>query len=229
MPPHSHLPATQLSERRSHATQAAPLVPHAVTAGTVHVDPWQQPAGQLAASQPTQTPLEQRWLPLHATPAPHPHVPLVQVSLVRGSQAAHCAPAVPHAAAVGIVVHTLLEQHPLGHVAAEQGGATQLPPTHWVPPVQGGLEPHLQAPIAQVSAVFELHIAQTAPPVPHFATVGTVVQLPCAQQPVGHEVASQTHAPPTQRVPEPHAGPAPHAHLPAAQLSAMAGLHAAHA
>ncbi len=227
LPPHSHLPAVQLFERMSHATHAAPLFPQAVIAGVVQIDPWQHPPGQLAASHTTHTPPVQRWFPLQATPLPHPHLPAVQVSLVIGSHAAHCAPALPHAVTLG-TVHTLFAQQPFGQVAGEHGGATQLPPTHCLPPVHAGLAPHRHAPIAQVSAVFESHIAQTEPPVPHAPTVG-VTQASPAQQPVAHEVASHTHAPPTQRVPAPHASPAPHAHLPSVQRSAVVGLHALHA
>ncbi len=52
-------------------------------------------------------------------------------------------------------------------------------------------------------------------------------QLPFAsQQPLGHEVASHTHWPLTQRVPAPQAGPLPQAHCPPMQALAAMGLHA---
>ncbi|MDP3238003.1 MAG: hypothetical protein Q8N26_34750 [Myxococcales bacterium] len=49
------------------------------------------------------------------------------------------------------------------------------------------------------------------------------------QHPDGHDVASQTHAPDTQRWPVPHAAPAPHRHAPDAQPSPRApqSVHAA--
>ena len=43
-----------------------------------------------------------------------------------------------------------------------------------------------------------LHVPQLSPPVPHFASVGALQVFP-SQQPVGQDVASQTHAPPTHR------------------------------
>lgn len=59
------------------------------------------------------------------------------------------------------------------------------------------------------------HFAQATPPIPQVARLRTRQTLP-AQQPVAHEVASQTHLPPTQRWPVPQAGPAPQAQVPAA-------------
>jgi hypothetical protein len=69
-----------------------------------------------------------------------------------------------------------------------------------------------------------------APPLAlQLPTAGTVQVLPL-QQPVGHDVASQAHAPPTQRCPLPHAGPLPHVHAPASeQVSAFVASQAMHA
>jgi len=70
---------------------------------------------------------------------------------------------------------------------------------------------------------------QTAPLVPQLASDGGLQALP-PQQPLGHEVASQVHAPATQRWPSPHGAPLPHWHEPAGeQLSALAGSHATQA
>jgi hypothetical protein len=44
-----------------------------------------------------------------------------------------------------------------------------------------------------------VHIWQAAPPVPHAPTSVPGWQAPAAQQPVGHEVPSQTQPPPVQR------------------------------
>jgi hypothetical protein len=49
------------------------------------------------------------------------------------------------------------------------------------------------------------------------------------QQPVGHEVASHTQAPPEHRCPAPQAGLDPHEHTPPVQESAVLGSHATHA
>jgi hypothetical protein len=71
-----------------------------------------------------------------------------------------------------------------------------------------------------------LHAAPFAPQLP---SDGTVQVLPL-QQPVGHDVASQAQAPPTQRWPLPHAGPLPHVHAPAGeQVSAFVASQAMHA
>jgi len=71
-----------------------------------------------------------------------------------------------------------------------------------------------------------LHAAPLAPQLP---TDGTVQVLP-AQHPFGHDVASQVHAPLTQRWPLPHTGPLPHAQAPAGeQVSALVGSQAMHA
>ena len=223
--PHWHWPATQLSERRSQARHTAPLAPHPVSVEGVQTAPWQQPVEQVLLSQATQAPPVQRWLPVHDGPAPQPQLPVpLQVSLVIGSQAAHSAPGAPQAVAVG-VTQALLEQHPVRQVAAVHAGATQLPLTHCWPPPQAGPVPHLQLPAEQLSAVLVSHIAQMPPAVPHCATEGEL-QVSPAQQPVVHEVASQTQAPPTHRVPAPQAGPAPHEHWPAVHLSAVARSHA---
>jgi hypothetical protein len=50
-----------------------------------------------------------------------------------------------------------------------------------------------------------------------------------AQHPLGHDVASHTQAPLTQRWPAPQAGPVPQVQLPFVQLSALVALQATHA
>jgi hypothetical protein len=66
---------------------------------------------------------------------------------------------------------------------------------------------------------------QVPPTVPQLVSE-SVRHTPEAQQPFRHEEASQTQAPERQRWPLAHAGPAPHAQVPAVvQLSAAAVLH----
>ena len=48
------------------------------------------------------------------------------------------------------------------------------------------------------------------------------------QQPFGHEVASQTHAPPLQRWPAGHAAFVPHLHSPLVHVLVVVGSHWAH-
>jgi hypothetical protein len=66
------------------------------------------------------------------------------------------------------------------------------------------------------------HAPHALPPAPHIAALGTTHWLPL-QQPVGHEFESHTHAPATQRSPEPQAPPVPQRQPPIAQLSAIDG------
>jgi hypothetical protein len=111
---------------------------------------------------------------------------------------------VPHCAALG-ATQLLPLQQPAGQLAALQpvhAWLVQLPPPHE---------------------------AQAAPPVPHSLAWSPLLHTPCAsQQPFGQLVASQTHAPETQRWPVAQAAPAPQAHAPFEQRSARAS-HAPHA
>lgn len=56
---------------------------------------------------------------------------------------------------------------------------------------------------------------------PHAALVGVVHTPVALQHPVGHDVASHRHAPPTQRCPAAQGAPVPHAHAPPTQPSAL--------
>jgi hypothetical protein len=69
-----------------------------------------------------------------------------------------------------------------------------------------------------------LQAAHSAPLPPHAAVVGVTHWLPM-QQPVGHEVASQTHALPKQRWPPPHAAAPPQVQTPLVQPLALVMLH----
>jgi hypothetical protein len=97
-----------------------------------------------------------------------------------------------------------------------------------------------QQPLVQVAALHVLHMppAQLSPtgqavhcepPEPHAEGMLPARQAPPWQQPFGHEPTSQLHAPATQWLPAVQAGPAPHAHAPFVQPSAVAGSQAAQA
>jgi hypothetical protein len=97
-----------------------------------------------------------------------------------------------------------------------------------VPPVQAGKRPQRQVPVEeQLSAVLRSQATQVPPPTPQLAT-DSGTHAPFAQQPPGHDRALQTQTPPTQAVPLPQLGPAPHAHVPVKGSHALlvAGLHA---
>lgn len=87
----------------SHAAHAAPVAPQEVTVRAVtHVEPEQQPLGQLAAVHGlvTQVLLRHCWLAPHAGPVPHLHAPPVQLLDALGLQATQAAPSVPQVAEV---------------------------------------------------------------------------------------------------------------------------------
>jgi hypothetical protein len=122
---------------------------------------------------------------------------------------------VPHADELG-AVHVDPAQQPLGH---EIGSQTQAPPEHRCPAPHAGPPSHRQTPPTHESAV-EPQATHAAPPVPHADALGAVHVDP-AQQPLGHDVASQTQTPPEHRCPAPHAGPPPHSHIPFTHESAL--------
>jgi hypothetical protein len=57
-------------------------------------------------------------------------------------------------------------------------------------------------------------LVHAAPPVPHSEPVVGVTHVVPLQQPLGHEVALHTQAPPEQTCPAPHSGPLPHMQTP---------------
>jgi hypothetical protein len=64
------------------------------------------------------------------------------------------------------------------------------------------------------------------PPVPQEEDDLVVMQVAPEQHPLGHDAGSQTHAPPWQSCPDPHADPIPQAHAPdVEQLSAFVESH----
>ncbi len=85
--------------------------------------------------------------------------------------------------------------------------------------------PHLHAPPVQLFDALGLHATQAAPAVPQVAAV-LALQTSPTQQPLAHEVASQTHWLLRQRVPGPHAGPEPQVQVPLVQLSAVVAVQA---
>ena len=92
---------------------------------------------------------------------------------------------------------------------------TQEPPQHIWPGWQAGPLPQAQVPCAvQVSASVAEPAVHVPPAVPQLATARDIHRPLAEQQPFGHESASQTQKPPTQRAPDAHAGPFPQAQVP---------------
>jgi hypothetical protein len=160
--------------------QVAQLPPPVVPQLLVSIVLWQapeasqQPLGHDVASQ-TQPPETQRW-PAAQTLPPGPHEqPLPTQRSASVPQATQAAPPVAQ--------------------PTPGPGVLQLEPAQQ-PPVQVTAQP-AQAPLTQLSP--EVHGVQLLPPLPHCVSDG-VTQLPVpSQQPLGHEVASQTQLPPEQR------------------------------
>jgi len=234
--PHLHAPAAQLSAvPGTHATHAAPPVPHAPSDGVLHVSPeqqpghviehplqapwlhvsvpahvWQdepplpqalaalpvsqtaplqQPVGQEVPSQ-TQVPPRQRWPMEQAAPVPQAQEPMDEhPSAEVGSQLVHALPAAAHAVTEsGLQVAP--SQHPLGHEASSHVHTDPVPQAWPVP--QGAAVPHWQAPDdVHVSAPTpqSTHVEPAAPHV----EADRVSHMAPVQQPLGHDVASQTH------------------------------------
>jgi hypothetical protein len=178
--PQAQLPEDEheSARRGSHATQAAPPAPQArAVVGLVQTLPLQQP-------------------PVHAL-AQSPQTPLLQSC--PDVQAVQDEPAMPHEVGLGLLLQLLLlSQQPLAHEVASH---THAPPTQCWPTAHGAPVPHAQVPPAQVSERTESHATHAepvAPLTPHWPTVATW-QTPLTQQPLGHDVESQTQLPPEHR------------------------------
>jgi hypothetical protein len=206
-----------------HATQVAPPKPHAVATLPCWQAPfWQQPDGQLAALH-THAP------PTHASPTPHgeapPHAqaPPTHASEVVVSQTTHSAPPVPQVASEG-GPHVAPLQHPLGHEVASQ---THFPFWQCCPAPHAAAPPQVHVPVVHPSDTVGSHVTQP-PPIAPQALIDIGAHALPLQQPIGHDVASHVHAPPTQCCPIAHGPPAPQAHAPPLHESARTGSQGTH-
>jgi hypothetical protein len=195
-------PAEQPSARAaSQPTQTAPPLPQVEREGALQVAPEQQPAGQLVALQPLQRP------PVQVCP---------------DGQDWQAPPPPPQDAAVLPAMQAPCAQQPVGQEVPSQ---TQVLATQRCPGAQAAPSPHRQAPNAEQLSERASHATQVEPATPQAAT-DRVEQVAPLQQPLGQEVASQMHWPPTQRWPPTQAAPAPQTQAPAAlQRSALPGSH----
>jgi hypothetical protein len=178
----------------------------------------QQPVGHDVTLQ-AQTPFEQICPAEQAGPVPQVQRPALEQPLAVAPQVPHDSPPVPHVDVDG-VWQMAPAQQPFGQEAALQ---THCPWTQACPVPHAGPDPQVHAPLVQPFAVVVSHAAHAAPSLPHTASVvAGVVQVVPAQQPPGHDAASQTQAPPEHSWPAAQAGPLPHEQSPAAeQLSAV--------
>ena len=158
----------------SQAVQVAPPLPQVEVPGMLQVAPEQQPLAQLVALQLLQT-------------------PAVQVALT--GQLSQVSPAVPQALAVIPDRQDEPEQQPLQDTESQM----QEPPAQCSPEPQDTPVPQRHRPSAeQLSVLIGLQLTHDAPSAPHAANERVSQALPL-QQPLGHDVASQTQAPDTQR------------------------------
>jgi hypothetical protein len=171
-------------------------VPHMDRERVLHAPSLQHPLGHDVASHTQRLPA-QRCPSAHAGCPPQVHLPAdEQASAVDASHATHVVPLAPHAVSPVVAWQAFPTQHP-------PHSATQLehaPPWH-VSPIG--------------------HAEHAAPPVPHAVGSEPAPHVAPLQHPVGHDVASQTHAPPAHRCPAPHAGAPPHVHAPAASHESL--------
>ena len=156
----------------------------------------QQPVGQEVPSH-TQVLATHRWPTAHAAPLPHRQVPVAEQLSERMSHATQVAPASPQLPGARARQVAPLQQ-PLGHDVPSH---TQPLLVHRWPAWQAAPVPHAQLPSGPHRSAFVVsQAAHAAPLAPQVASVG-VLQTPPVQQPLGHDVASHTHAPPLQRWP----------------------------
>jgi hypothetical protein len=149
----------------SQAPQVAPPVPQVPSAGELHVEPAQQPAGHEVESQ-THLPPKQR------CPAPQALAP-PQTQAPASEQPSDL-----------VATHSVQVAPPQQPEAQDTASQTQLPATQCCPALQCGLTPQAQAPVdEQASAVTALQATQAEPPVPQADSEGALQVFP-KQQPV---------------------------------------------
>lgn len=225
--PHSEVQIPDTQGPDEQLTQLPPPVPHCVLVVPGRQTlPSQHPVHEDGSQ--TQLPPAQRWPGPQGAPVPHAHwPPAVQRSADSGLHAVHVIPGGAHALTPSGVVHASPEQQPVGQLVASH---TQAPPLQRCPAPHAGLLPHAQVPsLAHESARVGSHAAQRSPGAAHVAPERARQRSLRSQQPLGHELASQTHEPLSQRWPGSQAARPPHVQVPATHASASVGSHATHA
>ena len=204
--PHRQAPAgEQLSAVVAlQATHALPSIPQLPNSEVWQVLPLQQPVGHDAELQ-TQCPITHACPAPHASDEPQLHLPdAEQLSAVDGVHWAQATPATPQ-----------LPKSDDSQLAPKQQPVAQF----------AGVQP-VHTPATQFWSAG--HIEQPEPPAPQNAVVVPGSHRLPLQQPVGHEVLLQTHAPPTHTCPMPHTAPAPHSHVPTAEQPFALAPHLTH-
>ena len=183
--PHVQAPAgEQPSAFAPHALHAPPFAPHAIAEGLTHIEPEQQPLGQVVELHPAQLPALQTCGEGHDW---------------------HAAPPAPQTPATLPGSHVVPEQHPLHELPSH----TQAPPWQCCPVEHAGPAPQVHVPEPEQPSPVVPQSLQVDPFVPHAAPVGGSAQTLPVQQLIGHDAALQRQAPPLQICPGPHAAPEP--------------------
>jgi hypothetical protein len=196
-----HVPLLQVSPP-GHVWHCVPPLPQAPTLFPVwHVPLEQHPLGHETPSH-WHDPFRHLCPTAHAPPVPHLQAPSVHESAEPGVHAAHACPTAAHDVSDG-VVQVVPSQQPFGHDVASHA---QTPATQCSPALHGPPVPQWQTPVdEQLSEATASQLTQVDPAAPHIAS-DRALHVDPAQQPLGHEVASQTHRPPAHRCPSAHAG-----------------------
>lgn len=203
--PHAQLPdAEQLSAVIvEQLWQLPPLGPQVETVGAVHWLPLQQPLGHEAILQ-TQPPRPHTWPGPHSASVPQRQAPVAeQAFALLTSQALHIAPGAPHEVPEVGFTQTLPMQQPPGH---DVWSHTHVVFTQRRPLPHAPVAPHWQAPMLEQRSAFA--VSQPTHAFPAAAHEPSVRELHAAplQQPLGHDVASHSQLPATQRWPVAHSG-----------------------
>jgi len=190
--PHWHAPPLHESARvASQMAQPPPLVPHIAADGVTHWSFEQHPFGQLCASQ-VHAPETQRWPLAQAGPAPQPHTPAVQVSVVIVTHERQTSPPVPQRA-VSETWQAPLKQQPLGQLCTSQ--PVQVPPSHAPPaghswqarppePQRAASTPISQkSPLQQPPQLDGPHVEAEPPPAPPASAPPPACEPPAVEPP----------------------------------------------
>ncbi len=138
----------QVSAFAPQAKHVAPWMPHDAVERVRQAPPWQQPVGQLVASQP-QRPFTHRWPLGHGELAPHMQTPLVQTFEVMPHET-QAPPLMLHVDSPALRQPPAAEQHPEGHVEALQLEPPPAPPAVEPPAVE---PPAVEPPAVEPPAV----------------------------------------------------------------------------
>ncbi len=163
-----------------------------------------------------------------AAAPPQPQVPSARQPSPTPVQSRQVPPAEPQLSFDGVRQNPEASQQPDGQLVASQ---THFPRSHRCPASQTGPLPQAQVPVVpeQPSARDDTVQSEQEPPSSPHVAGESGWQAPSLQQPLGQEVASQTHWDPAQRVPAGQSAPPPQVQAPWAEHPSARGPQATHA